>query len=213
MENKLYSKMFLWMFIGLLVTFVTGFYVSTNENMLYNILNTGLYWVIFIAEFITVIVLSARIGKMSKQTAIICFILYSFLTGLTFASIFVLFEMPSIIMVFLGTSIVFGVFAFLGYTTNMDLTKIGTILFMGLLAVILVSIINIFIGNSMVDLILNIIGIVIFLGYIAYDIQKVKRLEGRIDEDNLAIYGALELYLDFINLFIRLIQLFGRRND
>lgn len=213
MENKLYSKMFMWMFIGLLVTFATGFYVSTNENMLYNIFSTGLYWVIFIAEFITVIVLSARINKMSQMAAQICFILYSFLTGLTFASIFVLFEISSIIFVFLATAIIFGIFAFIGYTTNIDLTKLGTILFMGLLGIIVVSIINIFVGNSMLDLILCWIGIIIFVGYIAYDIQKVKQMQYMMDEDKLAIFGALQLYLDFINLFIRLIQIFGKRND
>lgn len=213
MENKLYSKMFMWMFIGLLVTFATGFYVSTNENMLYNIFSTGLYWVIFIAEFITVIVLSARINKMSQMSAQICFMLYSFLTGLTFASIFVLFEISSIIFVFLATAITFGIFAFIGYTTNIDLTKLGTILFMGLLGIIVVSIINIFVGNSMLDLILCWIGIIIFVGYIAYDIQKVKQMQYMMDEDKLAIFGALQLYLDFINLFIRLIQIFGKRND
>lgn len=213
MENKLYSKMFMWMFIGLLVTFVTGFYVSTNENMIYNIFSTGLYWVIFIAEFVTVIVLTARLQKMSQMGAQICFVLYSFLTGLTFASIFIMFEISSIIYVFLATALVFGIFAFIGYATKIDLTKLGTILFMGLIGIIVVSIINIFVGNTMLDMMLCWLGIIIFLGYIAYDIQKVKNLSSVMDEDKLAIYGALELYLDFINLFIRLIQIFGKRND
>ena len=115
--------------------------------------------------------------------------------------------------VFLATAIVFGLFAFFGYTTNMDLTKIGNILFMGLLGIIIVSIINIFVGSEPLDLLINIIGIVIFVGYIAYDIQKVKQLNDMIEEDKLAIYGALELYLDFINLFIRLIQIFGKNRD
>lgn len=212
-ENKLYSKIFMWMFIGLLVTFGTGFYVSTNENMIYNIFSTRLYWVIFVAEFITVIVLSVRIQKMSQLGAQICFILYSFLTGLTFAAIFLMFEMSSIIYVFLATSLIFGIFAFIGYTTNVDLTKLGTILFMGLLGIIIVSIINIFVGNSMLDLLLNWVGVIIFVGYIAYDLQKIKNLSNSFDEDKLAIYGALQLYLDFINLFIRLLELFGKRRD
>lgn len=213
MKNNLYSKMFMWMFIGLMITFLTGYYVSTNPNMLYNIFATKLYWVIFIAELITVVVLSARIMKMSKNGAIFGFLLYSFITGLTFSSIFVLFKMSSIMFVFLITAILFLVFALIGYFTKMDLTKLGSILFMGLLGIILASLLNLIFKSESFDLVLIILGIIIFIGYIAYDINKVKRLEGMIDEDKLAIIGALDLYLDFLNLFIRLLQLFGKSND
>ena len=213
MKNNLYSKMFMWMFIGLMITFLTGYYVSTNPNMLYNIFATKLYWVIFIAELITVVVLSARIMKMSKNGAIFGFLLYSFITGLTFSSIFVLFKMSSIMFVFLITAILFLVFALIGYFTKMDLTKLGSVLFMGLLGIILASLLNLIFKSESFDLVLIILGIIIFIGYIAYDINKVKRLEGMIDEDKLAIIGALDLYLDFLNLFIRLLQLFGKSND
>lgn len=213
MKNNLYSKMFMWMFIGLMITFLTGYYVSTNSNMLYNIFATKLYWVIFIAELITVVVLSARIMKMSKNGAIFGFLLYSFITGLTFSSIFVLFKMSSIMFVFLITAILFLVFALIGYFTKMDLTKVGSILFMGLLGIILASLLNLIFKSESFDLVLIILGIIIFIGYIAYDINKVKRLEGMIDEDKLAIIGALDLYLDFLNLFIRLLQIFGKSND
>lgn len=213
MKNNLYSKMFMWMFIGLMITFLTGYYVSTNPNMLYNIFATKLYWVIFIAELITVVVLSARIMKMSKNGAIFGFLLYSFITGLTFSSIFVLFKVSSIMFVFLITAILFLVFALIGYFTKMDLTKLGSILFMGLLGIILASLLNLIFKSESFDLVLIILGIIIFIGYIAYDINKVKRLEGMIDEDKLAIIGALDLYLDFLNLFIRLLQIFGKSND
>ncbi len=213
MKNNLYSKMFMWMFIGLMITFLTGYYVSTNPNMLYNIFATKLYWVIFIAELITVVVLSARIMKMSKNGAIFGFLLYSFITGLTFSSIFVLFKMSSIMFVFLITAVLFLVFALIGYFTKMDLTKLGSILFMGLLGIILASLLNLIFKSESFDLVLIILGIIIFIGYIAYDINKVKRLEGMIDEDKLAIIGALDLYLDFLNLFIRLLQIFGKSND
>ena len=213
MKNNLYSKMFMWMFIGLLITFLVGYYVSTNENMIYNIFATKFYWVIYIAEIVTVIVLSARILKMSKNGAIFGFLLYSFLSGLTFSSIFLTFKMSSIIFIFLITALVFLIFALIGYFTKIDLTKLGTILFMGLIGILIASIINIFIQSQTFDLILVIIGIIVFIGYIAYDINKVKRLEGQIDEDKLSIIGALELYLDFINLFIRLLQLFGKSKD
>ena len=213
MKNNLYSKMFMWMFVGLLITFLVGYYVSTNENMIYNIFATKFYWVIYIAEIVTVIVLSARILKMSKNGAIFGFLLYSFLSGLTFSSIFLTFKMSSIIFIFLITALVFLIFALIGYFTKIDLTKLGTILFMGLIGILIASIINIFVQSQTFDLILVIIGIIVFIGYIAYDINKVKRLEGQIDEDKLSIIGALELYLDFINLFIRLLQLFGKSKD
>lgn len=213
MKNNLYSKMFMWMFVGLLTTFLVGYYVSTNENMIYNIFATKFYWVIYIAEIVTVIVLSARILKMSKNGAIFGFLLYSFLSGLTFSSIFLTFKMSSIIFIFLITALVFLIFALIGYFTKINLTKLGTILFMGLIGILIASIINIFVQSQTFDLILVIIGIIVFIGYIAYDINKVKRLEGQIDEDKLSIIGALELYLDFINLFIRLLQLFGKSKD
>lgn len=213
MKNNLYSKMFMWMFVGLLITFLVGYYVSTNENMIYNIFATKFYWVIYIAEIVTVIVLSARILKMSKNGAIFGFLLYSFLSGLTFSSIFITFKMSSIIFIFLITALVFLIFALIGYFTKINLTKLGTILFMGLIGILIASIINIFVQSQTFDLILVIIGIIVFIGYIAYDINKVKRLEGQIDEDKLSIIGALELYLDFINLFIRLLQLFGKSKD
>lgn len=213
MKNNLYSKMFMWMFVGLLITFLVGYYVSTNENMIYNIFATKFYWVIYIAEIVIVIVLSARILKMSKNGAIFGFLLYSFLSGLTFSSIFLTFKMSSIIFIFLITALVFLIFALIGYFTKINLTKLGTILFMGLIGILIASIINIFIQSQTFDLILVIIGIIVFIGYIAYDINKVKRLEGQIDEDKLSIIGALELYLDFINLFIRLLQLFGKNKD
>ena len=213
MKNNLYSKMFMWMFVGLLITFLVGYYVSTNENMIYNIFATKFYWVIYIAEIVTVIVLSARILKMSKNGAIFGFLLYSFLSGLTFSSIFITFKMSSIIFIFLITALVFLIFALIGYFTKINLTKLGTILFMGLIGILIASIINIFVQSQTFDLILVIVGIIVFIGYIAYDINKVKRLEGQIDEDKLSIIGALELYLDFINLFIRLLQLFGKSKD
>ena len=213
MKNNLYSKMFMWMFVGLLITFLVGYYVSTNENMIYNIFATKFYWVIYIAEIVTVIVLSARILKMSKNGAIFGFLLYSFLSGLTFSSIFLTFKMSSIIFIFLITALVFLIFALIGYFTKINLTKLGTILFMGLIGILIASIINIFVQSQTFDLILVIVGIIVFIGYIAYDINKVKRLEGQLDEDKLSIIGALELYLDFINLFIRLLQLFGKSKD
>ena len=182
-------------------------------NMLFNIF--GSYsWLVILAELVVVIGLSARIRKMKPTTAKLLFCAYSFLTGLTFSSIFVIYEISSIIYVFGITALLFLIFALIGYFTKIDLTKIGVYLFMILLGVIICSIINIFVGSKTFDLGITIVCLIVFIIYIAYDMQIIKRNLYLIsEEDNLAIYGALQLYLDFINIFLRLLQLFGRSRD
>ena len=212
-DNKIFSKIFMWMFVGLAITYGVGYYVSLNENMLYNVFSK--YYILFIiAEIAIVIFLSARINKMNPMTAKILFCLYSFVTGLTFSSIFVVYELTSIISIFGITSVIFLVFALIGYKTNIDLTKFGVYLFMGIIGVIICNIINIFVGSNTFDLGITIIALIIFIAHIAYDIQIIKRKLYHItEEDNLAIFGALQLYLDFINVFIKLLQLFGKSRD
>ncbi|MDO4962938.1 MAG: Bax inhibitor-1/YccA family protein [bacterium] len=212
-SNKIFTKVFLWMFIGLAITFGVGYYVSNNEIMFLNVFGKCYYFLI-IAELVVVIVLSARIRRMSSMTAKIMFCLYSFLTGLTFSSIFLLYNLMSIIYVFGITALIFLIFALIGYFTKIDLTKIGVYLFMIILAILICEIINIFVKSATFDFALVVICLIVFIIYIAYDIQVIKRNLFAIDsEDNLAIYGALQLYLDFINIFIRLIRLFGRSRD
>ena len=194
MENKLYSKIYLWLFLGLLVSFLTGYFVSTNVNMLFNLIKPGYVIGILIIEVFIAIFLSARITKMQPMTAKILYFVYSFTTGLSLSFVFVVYEITSIIYVFAVTSLLFGIFAFIGKVTKLDLSKISTVLLMGL--------------------ILCYAGIIIFLGYIAYDMQKVKYLQNVIpDQENLSIFCAFQLYLDFINLFYRLISLFGKSKD
>ena len=213
MENKIFSKVYGWMFIGLLISFVTGYYVSTQPNIIYNLFNKGTFFILVLVELGLCIWLSAGIRKMQPMTAKILFGLYSFVTGLTFSTIFVAYRIDSIIMVFGITALTFAIMALVGTFTNIDLTKLGTILFMGLLGIIIASIINIFIGSQTLDLGIIIIGIVIFTLYIAYDVQKVKYIAQTLEEDKAAIICAFELYLDFINLFIKLIRLFGKSKD
>ena len=215
MENKVLSKSFLWMALGLLLTFGTGYVVSINENMLENIFSGSGYIVFIVIEFILVIILSARIMKMNPTMAKICFLLYAFVSGLTFSSIFVVFEMKSIMFIFLVTAAIFGVLSYIGANTKMDLTKVGTYLVIGLIGAIIVSLLNVLIFKSTaVELGLSILILIIFLGLTAFDVQKILKIsETGIPEDNAAIYGALELYLDFINIFIKLLQLFGKGRD
>lgn len=212
-NNKVFGKVFMWMFIGLLITFLTGYVVSSNDNMLYNIFSGGTYFILIIIELALVIYLSARIHKMQVTTARIVFILYSFVSGLTFGSIFIVFKMSSIMLIFLITAILFGIFALIGRFTKLDLTKVGTILLMMLLGIVICTFVNVFLKNDTLDLFVSYISIIVFLGFTAYDMQKIKMLSYEFnDEDKIAIIGALELYLDFINIFIDLLRIFGKRD-
>lgn len=212
-NNKVFGKVFMWMFIGLLITFLTGYVVSSNDNMLYNIFSGGTYFILIIIELVLVVYLSARIHKMQVTTARIVFILYSFVSGLTFGSIFIVFKMSSIMLIFLITAILFGIFALIGRFTKLDLTKAGTILLMMLLGIVICTFVNVFLKNDTLDLFVSYISIIVFLGFTAYDMQKIKMLYYEFDdEDKIAIIGALELYLDFINIFIDLLRIFGKRD-
>ncbi len=212
--NNIMRKVFLWMFLGLLIIFGTGYFVATNENMIYNIASTGMWIALSIIELVLVIVLSARITKMNPTTAKFIFAIYSFVTGLTFSSIFIVYQLSSIIYVFLITAIIFGLLSLFGYTTKLDLTKLSTYLLVGLIGILICSLVNIFVGNSTLDIIISIFSVIVFLGFTAYDVQKIKRLSNYYEnEDSVAIIGALELYLDFINIFLDLIRIFGNNRD
>ncbi len=212
--NKIFSKVFMWLCVGLAVTFGVAYAVATNDNMVYNLFGNGRYLIVWIAEIVIAIVLAVRIRKMNFMTSVILFILYSGLTGLTLSSIFILYDIMSIVWVFAITAGILLVFGLIGFVTNIDLTKLGIYLLMGLLAILIASLINMFIGNETFNLVLCIIGIVVFMGYIAYDVQIIKKnLYGIDDENKLAIYGAFELYLDFINIFLDLLRLFGDSRD
>ena len=150
---------------------------------------------------------------MSKTTAIVCYGLYSLITGLTLSGIFIIYKLSSIIYIFLISAVLFLIFAIIGKTTKLDLSKFGTLLFMVLLGIIILSIVNIFLGLEGLDFIIAIVSIIVFLGYIAYDMQKVRDLVVVVGEDKAAIFGAFQLYLDFINVFIDLLRLFGKSND
>ena len=209
MKNEIYSKIFMWMFVGLALTFGIAYYTSTNVDALSMIFGKGMYIVFAIVEIVLAIFLGVRVTKMKPTTAKFCYLLYACLTGLTFSAIFVAYKIASILFVFGITAVLFLVFAILGKTTKMDLSKLGTYLFMMLMGVIICSIINIFLQSEGFNLGITIVSLLIFLGYIAFDMQKIKRLEDVVPEENLAILGAFELYLDFINVFIDLLRLFG----
>lgn len=213
MRNEVYSKVFMWLFIGLAVTFGTGYFLSLNETMVQNLFSGGSVFIILIVEIGIALFFGLRVAKMSKITAMICYLVYCFVTGLTFSTLFIAYEMTSIISVFAITSLLFLIFAVYGKLTKRDLSSLGTFLFMALLGVIIASILGIFIQSSTLVIVINVVTIVVFLGYIAYDIKVIEQLCNQIGEDNVAIYGAFQLYLDFINVFITLLQMFGDYNN
>lgn len=211
--NQIFSKVFMWLFIGLALTFGVAYTISGNQTMIENLFSDGKYLFIWIIEFVVVIVLCTRINKMSFMTSVILFLLYSFLTGLTLSSIFIIYNISSIIWIFAITAGILLIFGMIGYFTNLDLTKLGTFLFMGLIALIVAYLVNMFVGSESFDMALSMISIVIFIGFIAYDIQVIKKKMVMIEDENkLAIYGAFQLYLDFINIFLDLLRLFGKRD-
>ncbi len=177
--------------------------------------NSGLSWIIMLAPLGFVFYLSARINKMSVSSAQITFWLFASIMGLSLASVFVQFTGTSIARVFFITAGTFAAMSLYGYTTKRDLTKLGGFLFMGLIGIILASIVNIFVQSGPMAFIISIIGVLVFVGLTAYDTQTIKNMYYAGDSESVgskkALMGALRLYLDFINLFILLLQLFGQR--
>ena len=219
MNNEFLSKVFKWFGLGLLVTFLVAYAVSINESLLQLVFSSGATIIIVILELVCAIWLSVRIHKMQTSTATMLYLGYTALTGLTFSSIFILYELESImkqkilvgVQIFLATAILFGILSLIGAKTKINLSGLGVFLIIGLLAIIIISIINMFLLNNTIDLALCIISIVIFMGYVAYDVQKICRIN--TNNDNIAIIAAFDIYLDFINIFIRLLQLFGKNRD
>ena len=211
--RDVFSKVFMWLFVGLLITFGMGYGIQ-ESTLMDTLFSGGLYLFVWLAEIVIAIVLAVRIRKIKPLTATILYLFYTALTGITFATIFAYFELGSIMIIFGVTALIMLLFGLVGYFTKIDLTKISTFLFMGILAIIIMSVVNIFIGSETLDLGLCIIGIIIFMAYIAFDIQAIKRkLYGIENQDSLAIYGAFQLYLDFVNIFLDLLRLFGNSRD
>ena len=211
MDNEIISKVFRYLGLGLIVTFLIAYFVSMNEFLLGLLFGTGVYIFIFILQIICTMWLSFGIRRMSSNTALMLYLGYSALTGLTFSTVFVLFDISSVCYVFFATSIIFLVFSYVGKNLDMDLTKIGIYALIGLLSVIVLEVINMFLMNNTLDIAICVVAIMIFVFYISYDIKRIELYS--VDDENMAIFGAFSLYLDFINIFIRLLRLFGKRRD
>ena len=202
------QRVFAWMFAGLLVTAGAAAAIGSSDSLLTDITENPIYLVVlFVAQLGLVIAISARADRMSPGLATGLFLLYSATNGVIFALVFELYTAQSIFTAFAVTAGMFGAMAVYGYVTKTDLSKLGSILFMALIGLILATIVNIFVANSALYWITTYAGVAIFAGLTAYDVQKIKGYEGGHGD---AIRGALALYLDFINMFLFLLRIFGQ---
>lgn len=220
-EKNLFSmttvleKVFVMMALGLVVTGITSLIVVNVPSILLTVLNTYTIWLI--AELVLVIVLSLNLTKMGKGTCMAFFYVYAIINGVTLSSIFLVYELGSIASTFFIVACMFAGITLFAKTTKIDLTKFGSFFLMALIGLIVAGIVNIFIMNSMLDFIVSVVGILLFIGITAHDIQKIELLAKNFDSENeetmsqLVVWGALNLYLDFINIFLKLLKLLGKR--
>jgi FtsH-binding integral membrane protein len=216
------AHVFTWMTGALAITAIVSYAVAASPSifgMLYSPEggNSLLGWVVMLAPLGVVIAMSAAVERMSYNMMMLLFIGFSVIMGVSLSYIFHIYSGATIAKTFAITSGTFGIMAFLGYTTKTDLTKMGRILFMGLIGIILAMVVNYFTQSSQMDYIISIIGVIIFTGLTAYDVQRLKKIGMTVEggtsiAGKAAIMGALSLYLDFINLFLFLLRLFGGRD-
>lgn len=214
-RQQFFSKTYGAMAVGLLITGLVAYLVSALAPQL--AYNPAVVLLLAVAQIVVVLVFSRRVMSASYQAALGMYVLYTVLTGVTFSTVFLAFDISSIALCFAATAVAFGVMAFVGHTTKTDLSPLRGILFGGLIALILVTLVGVLLRSAMLDILVSSIGVVLFLGLTAYDAQKIGRIYDEMGQStvagNLAVYGALELYLDFINLFLYLLRLFGRQRN
>jgi len=217
------ARVFSWMFLALAVTAFTAYMFAGSDSLMGLMINAEsgsmsiLGWVVMLAPLGFVFFLGAKFQSLSRSSMVLIFIAFAVLMGMSMSFVLLAYTASSVFSTFVVTSGTFGLMAVLGYTTKTDLTKFGSILMMGLIGIILASIVNFFMQSSMMEYVISILGVLIFTGLTAYDVQKLKRIGMGIGDyqgettDKLAIMGALTLYLDFINLFLFLLRFMGDR--
>ena len=215
----LMRKVYVWMTLALVLTGVTAYGVATSPGIMMAIAtNKVLLFGLIIAELALVFGVSAAINRISLTVATLMFVAYSVINGALLSFLFLAYTMSSITSVFFITAGTFAVMAFIGYTTKKDLTSIGKLLFMALIGIIIATVVNLFLGSTGLNMAISYLGVLIFVGLTAYDSQKIKEMLAMAGDhgeagQKLALIGALTLYLDFINLFIYLLRIFGQRRD
>jgi len=225
-ENKLLRASFSWMALAMLLTSLTALLFAFTPSLtalLFQPTETGmkptlLAYAVMFAPLIFVMAIGFGFQRMSYPTLIGLFVAFAIINGISFSSIFYVYHIGSITKVFLSTTALFAVMAIAGYTTKTDLTKMGSILMIGVIGIVIASLINLFMHSAGMDYMISILGVIIFTGLTAYDVQKIKNLGEMSGGDStisskLGVMGALNLYMDFINLFLFLLRLFGGRKD
>lgn len=217
-QSTLMRSVYTWMTLALAITGLTAMYMAKSLTVINMMMqNSMLFWGVLIAEVVLVMYMSARINRISFTTATLLFIAYSILNGVTLSILFLIYTASSIATTFFVTAGTFGAMALFGYVTKKDLTRIGSLCIMGVIGLIIASVVNMFLHNTMMDMIISYVGVLLFVGLTAYDAQKIKHLlsgddiEVNESTQKIALLGALTLYLDFINLFIYLLRILGDR--
>ena len=213
--NSAMSRVYGNMFLAVLVSMLTSFAVSTSPALMAFFFTGFMKWITIFAPLVAVFAFIPFMNaNPPRELARLALMAFAALMGLSFATIFVIYTMGSIVSAFMGAAVLFGTMSFYGYFTRRDLTSMGQFLFVGLIAVIIASVINIFIGSSVMQMVISAVAIVIFLGLTAYDTQKIREMVS-VERENssVEVMGALTLYLDFINLFIHLLSIFGVKRD
>ncbi len=214
----LMRKVYLWMTMALVITGLTAYIVATNETLLSIIFSSqAVFFGLVIAEVVIVIAVTAAINKLSLMVATLLFVLYSVLNGAVLSSIFLIYTAQSIATVFFITAGTFGAMSLFGYFTKKDLSSWGKILIMAVIGLVIATVVNIFLKSGPLETIVSYVGVLVFVGLTAYDTQKIKQMclqapDAGETMQKYALLGALSLYLDFVNLFIYLLRIFGRRN-
>ena len=215
-------NVFLWMFVALGLSAAFAYYFSIDESLMRLLIDaeagsmTMLGKVTMFAPLAFVLAMSFGLNRLSFPVLALLFVTYAAITGISLSFILLIYSTSSVYTCFISASVLFGVMAFAGYTTNQDLTKFGSILMMFLVGIIIASVVNWFVNSSQLDYIISFVGVAVFVGLTAYDVQKLKRIGegleyGDASARKMVIMGALTLYLDFINLFLMLLRLFGSR--
>jgi uncharacterized protein len=212
--NSAMARVYGHMALAVVVSMIVSFLVGNSPELMSVLFGTGLKWVVIFAPLVAILAVSFAMEKLTK--GMLQLFLYGFaaLMGLSFATIFVVYNLGSIVSAFMGAAVLFAVMSGYGYFTKKDLSGLGSFMFVGLIAIIIASIINIFIGSTVFQMVISAIGVIVFLGLTAYDTQKIREMVSVSgDTGKEEVMGALSLYLDFINLFLMLLQLFGGRKD
>lgn len=211
--NEAMGRVYGHMSLAVIVSMIVSYFVGTSPELLAFFFTGVMKWIVIFAPLVAILGLTFASEKLSKGGLQIFLHGFAALMGLSFATIFAVFTMGSIFTAFMGAAVLFSTMSFYGYFTKRNLDSLGQFMFIGLIAIIIASIINIFIGSTLMQMIVSALAIIIFLGLTAYDTQKIREMVTYDNDGRVEVMGALSLYMDFINLFINLLQLFGQRKD